>query len=411
MTTKLKIYEEIPKPNTFKNEHLSVSRVKLFEQCAFAFYCRYVAKMPDLVPERDSSAEFGVVLHAALEQTYVWVIDNWYEGPFPIAEMLAFYREEWTKSNLTGTSLFQEGVDILRNYANTHFRVNHADVLAIEKEFNLKIEEFVVNGYIDQALRIDATTVRVIDYKSNRLLYEKEELESDLQFTIYGLVARELWPWAKTIEFEFRMLRHDKHQDVTRTHQQLVDGGAYIVSLGRRIEHPAQEWKQTVNPYCCYCDARTRCEAYDKMLDGKHPYTKASSKEALDELAKEHYAVNSIAKAAYARKKTIEEALKAKIAKDGEFDAGGFHFKMASTGSMTEYKHPERVVTAFAEVGLDPDRVMSQLMTVSKSAVDELLEGAEKNLPPAKFHMLKAKVDAAATRIPKAEKLSPSKLK
>src|SRR5271157_4478163 len=91
----------------FRNEHVSVSRLKRYEQCALAFYFQYVDKKSAPIGEgsRSQPAEFGTVLHDALERTYRWVVDEEYEGPFPEGQALEFFRLAWTDSGLVGVSL------------------------------------------------------------------------------------------------------------------------------------------------------------------------------------------------------------------------------------------------------------------------------------------------------------------
>ena len=88
--------------NRFVNAHLSVSRLKAYEQCARSFYYRYVDKGP--VAPREVAPELGTVLHAAIERAYQWILSEQYDGPFPETELIGFYREVWQASDLTGAS-------------------------------------------------------------------------------------------------------------------------------------------------------------------------------------------------------------------------------------------------------------------------------------------------------------------
>ena len=121
----------------FKNEHLSVSRLKLFEQCELAFFFKYVSK-GDVEP-RGVAADFGTCLHAALETLYTWVIREEYEGLFPIDRLVASYKEAWQASELVGVALFQEGLQILRSYAKQYPTVDHMTILDVEREFNIDV--------------------------------------------------------------------------------------------------------------------------------------------------------------------------------------------------------------------------------------------------------------------------------
>ena len=96
---------------------------------------------------------------------------------------------------------------------------------------------FVINGFIDRIDRVDTESVEVIDYKSNRMLFSREELANDLQVSVYALVAPLLYPWAKRVEFSFHMLRHGPFRQWThRTADQLASTREYLRAVGARTE-------------------------------------------------------------------------------------------------------------------------------------------------------------------------------
>lgn len=397
----------------YRNEHLSVSRLKLYEQCPLAFYYRYVNPGP--VEPRSEAALFGNVLHAALELVYGWVIESEYDGRFPFDELEAFYRDAWTTSELTGVALYQEGLAILRAYAKSHALVSHWSILAVEKEFNIEIgggigSGFVVNGYIDRVDKLADDWIAIVDYKSNRMLFYEDELANDLQMSIYGLVAREFWPWARRVSFVFHMLRHDLHQGTDRSAAQIDEAAGYVVALGKRTEDAQQDWAPKLNPNCGYCDSRRRCGEYREAIAGQREVAKVRDLADVAELSAAREKLHVLAKLMYARKAELDECIRARIAQEGEFTVNGYHYRSINQ-THVEYPSIESVERAFGAAGVPPSIVRSRVLRIDKSAVEELRAECSDTLDGQRAVILKATLEAVADRKAMSPKLDSHKLK
>jgi putative RecB family exonuclease len=409
----------------FRNEHLSISRLGKYEQCALAFYYQYVNPPEGLVRTLAEPAEFGTVLHAALERLYQWIIDTEYEGAFPEGELLEHFRVAWSESGLNGISLYQEGRDILRQYVTNLGTVDHMRVLAVEQEFNLLLcpdgssrlvpadekerwsktdDHYVVNGYIDRVDRLGPGTVGIIDYKSNRQLFSKEELEDSLQMSVYSLAAQKLYPWARRIELSFEMLRHGIRQFTKRTDEELRAAHEYVRSLGARTERGP--YPPTLNTYCGTCDHRTRCDAYESALTKQLELVKVSTSD-LASLAAEYDRVTKIAKAAYARQKTLEDILKAAIGEEESLQLGSVVYRLEQYFSTTYPVEP--LLALFKEVGVDS----SSLLRIDNGALDAVLEKVEtdETLPKTVRDLFRVRVAAKAVKLPQRPRLQARKKK
>jgi RecB family exonuclease len=384
--------------DVFKNDHLSVSRLKLYETCPRAFYFAYVNK-----GEREPTGEpavFGVVLHASLEMIYTWIMREEYTGLFPESQLIAYYREAWQASTLTNVQTWQEGLTILRRYAQSHSPVDHFDLLDSEKEFNINVDGFVLNGFIDLIKKVGDEHIEIVDFKSNRMLYTRDELETDLQLSIYGVVVRQLYPWAKKISFSFELLRYDLAQRTERTAQVLDDAAGYVVALGRRTETDTT-WEAKLNSNCGWCDHRRRCEAYAKALETGADITKVKDLTNLEAMLRERDRVAKFAKLAYARQKEIDTLLKVKIAQEGEFDAADWHCRLIPMFETTYGR--EQVVEAFAHVGVKPEVVLARILTLDSKAVTELAE--EISVTPEQRILLTSTLKALAKQTPGTSKI------
>ena len=115
---------------SFKNEHLSYSRLTRFEQCPLSFKLHYIEKRQ---AEPGIALRFGKLVHAVLERLLREVIDEERSGPLFEARALDLLREAWTAEGLTGIDVFQEGIDILKTFVRDQGALDHQDVLAIER--------------------------------------------------------------------------------------------------------------------------------------------------------------------------------------------------------------------------------------------------------------------------------------
>lgn len=392
----------------FKNEHLSVSRLKLYEQCALSFYYRYIDKGP--TAPRGEAADFGTVLHAALEAFFAWVVDQEFAGILPVDQLLAFYQEAWTASKLTGVALYQEGVSILRAYAKANDTVDHMCILAVEREFNIDVGGYTVNGYIDRVDKIADDHIAIIDYKSNRLLFSKAELDTDLQMSIYGLAARVLWPWAKQVSFVFHMLRHNVKQSAERDAATIDDAAGYVQALGECTE-TSEEFPPTLNSNCGYCDHRARCASYKEAIRGESMILKATDMTDLTQVATEREQVARLAKMMYARKEELDALIKRKMQETGDLTAAGYSYAFQHQYHTSYPLDP--VVRAFVNAGLDEDKVKQQIVVtgVDKDKVEELRIETARGVDRPRALLLKATLEALAIKTPMTPKLMSQAVK
>jgi len=409
----------------FRNVHLSVSRIKRFEECAFAFYNQYVNRPDGVIREFAEPAEFGVVAHAALERTYRWIIEEEYEGPFPEARLLEDFRLAWAESGLVGVDLYNEGREMLRQYARWVGRVDHMRILAAEQEFNLLVgpeicrlidesekaqweqvdDHYVVNGFIDRIDRVDSRTVEVVDFKTNRLLFSREELAADLQVGVYALVARLLYPWAEDVRLSFHMLRHGPFvQPTSRSDRELEAVHEYLRAIGVRTErgpYPAR-----LNKNCATCDWRDGCEAYKAAL-AKKPSLVVVSKENMDSLAEERERVAAIAKAAYARKEELDAVLRESVGDRESVTYAGHVYKVLQFFNY-EYRAAD-LLPLFVEAGVD----LTPALYADEKALDALLKKveADEDQPRIVRDFLRARCTTRQVRLPQKPRLDSRQVK
>lgn len=378
--------------STPRNAHLSYSRLSRFEQCPLSYKLHYLDKQQ---AEPGIPLRFGKVIHAVLENLIREVIIDERTGPLSEDRAVELYREAWNADGLAGINVFEAGLHILRDFVREEGVIDHRDVLAVEKEFQLRVGPFTVLGFIDRVNWVNDDTIEVVDYKTNRQLFTREDVDSSLQMSLYEVAARRLWPWVKNVKLTFRMLRHGIRQETTRTPQQLSDALAYVETVGTQTE-AAKEFPARLNANCVYCDHKLHCPAYAEALQGR-PHLICEDTRDLEAVAREREQVARLAKILYARKEQLEGILKAQLRDRDELVLGGVRYRMFS---VTTHEYPlEATLSLLTDATEIPrDELLGKVGAVDKKSLDALLKNLGERLDKPRVSLLKAELEAKAEK-------------
>lgn len=374
----------------FRNSSLSYSRLSRYEQCPLSFRLHYIEKRRSAPTD---AMRFGKCVHATLERLIQEVTAGEVVGLLSEKRAFELYQQAWAAEGLVGADLFREGMDIVRAFVADEGVVDHQDILAIEQRFNLQVGRFKVIGYIDRVDRVDDETVRVIDYKTNRILFTRDEVDTSLQLSLYHLAARKLWPWAKNVELQFHMLRHGVRINTRRTEEDLQAARAYVETLGVQTE-TAADYPARLNSNCIYCDHRQQCPAYAAAVQGERELI-CEDLEDLEAVAREREEVARLAKILGARKAELEKVLRAHLENIDQLDLGGVRYRMFNT-TRTEYPL-EQTLAKLNEVTGDPAEVLlAQVGAVDKKSLDSLLKKIGKAHGKPALDLLRAELSTVA---------------
>lgn len=379
-------------PETKRNTHLSFSRLSRFETCPLSYRFHYIDQ---LHAEPGVPLRFGKLVHAVLENLVREFIEDELTGPLSEERALELLRAAWHASELVGVEVFQEALRIVRDFVRAQGVLDHRNVLAVEKEFRLPVGEFEVLGFIDRVDWVDDETIEVIDYKTNRQLFTREEVDTSLQLSLYAAAVRRLWPWAKKVKLTFLMLRHGVRLETTRTEEQLTDALAYAELLGTQTE-TATEFPPRLNANCSYCDHRQHCPAYADALKGKREFI-CINLDDLESVAREREEVAHLTKALSARKAELEGILKTHLQHRDELVLGGVRYRMFNTTSVDYPLGPTLDVLSEA-TGRSREELTSQLGAIDKKALDAELKRLGKTLDRSRVALLKAELEARADK-------------
>jgi len=141
----------------------SYSRLRLFEQCPYAFAQRYLYQNEGV---NNFYAEYGSLVHKVLEQ--------WYKGELGTNEstmasafvrLFQKYINAWIDSG-TRAKYFMSGLEYFNGGV---FAPPFSSILAVEKRLNFNVGDYRFVGVIDLVYRNPDGTVTILDHKSHNL--------------------------------------------------------------------------------------------------------------------------------------------------------------------------------------------------------------------------------------------------
>jgi RecB family exonuclease len=265
--------------------NLSFSRVDKWVRCPKAYRYRYLDRLKE---PSTGALDFGKAVHAALEA---------YTLGRPLGELEEFAANAGIRDHRQIDEL-----GALVTKAKRH--IDGRDVIGVERAF-------------DVALGDSGPAAR-------------------LQMEVYNLAVRQLYPWAKTVKLTFHLLRHDvlisvmkTAEDAERTKRFLLATGKRLLALhdGQDIATPAE-----LSTLCGWCGYRSRCQAYQAVLDGGEPVAWADLEEP-EALASQREDIAARIKILDGRKRELDGAIKQRLElePDGQWTAGGRTYRLSTS--------------------------------------------------------------------------------
>jgi len=253
-----------------KEIKLSASRINTLLSCKFKYWLQYV----DRVPKMDKDVFiYGNVVHNTLEFAGAIFIKN---GNKFLKEdykkIYNFYNEISIKLGLASLELHEEGKQLVKKRLDDF--MDGEAVIGLETKFGFtKENEFVLDngvkliGAIDKVEKLNSDTLLIVDYKTSKTAPTTEQMDTDLQLSIYDLVAKKLWPEYKHILLSLDLLKHDKLYTY-RTDEQRENFVVYLKEIHKQMNELTKETaKPKLNIFCAWCDYKEYCPEYQKVIN------------------------------------------------------------------------------------------------------------------------------------------------
>lgn len=242
---------------------LSFSRIDTYRTCPRMFRYRYVDRLPG---KPAPALSFGTSVHEALERFYDRKLP---EEPSE-EDLVGFLYDAWDTSGFREVGRdeqkqwYRQGQDVLRRY---HRRVTGSYRLPVATEawFELPFEDAVVVGSIDR-VDDDDGVLRVVDYKTNKRVKDRDRVKRSLQLSIYALACEHLYgELPGTVSLDFVVAGREIVVDVDDL--DLDEARRAVAETAAAVK--AEAYEPTPMRLCDWCDFRAVCPAWEGQDAGE----------------------------------------------------------------------------------------------------------------------------------------------
>ncbi len=300
-----------------KNIIMSATRMQMYLSCRWKYYCNYILHLP----KRDNASfKLGISAHEALaEAGMIWKRMQKFTKE-DIVRIKDVYNKVAAKEGIVDTNIYHEGMQMVLSRVNNFA---NGEILTIEDRFKVATDEGVMlTGAMDKVEALSEDTVLVVDYKTSKYFETTAELKSDIQLSIYDVVASIKYPNYKRIILSLDYLRGDQ-VFTYRTQEERQGFLDYMLAIYKEIlTLEKEDCVPMLNDMCNWCDFTDNCTAYQEALVGKSLLKKNPEEYTDEELVKDYLEVKSRKRIIDNRERQLKQYILEKI-KTGEKDLIG----------------------------------------------------------------------------------------
>jgi len=260
---------------------LSYTQISLYQSCPLQYKLQYI---DGLKPKDKWYFSFGSTLHLCAQYFFKVRVPP----PPSLEELLQFYEQNWISEGYDSAEEEAKyktyGGEILSKFWEIHsadFRMP----VAVERIFYIDIEGVGLRGYLDRVDKLDSGGLSIVDYKSNQGLFTKDDLEKDLQLTLYQLAAEQTWHLPVERLTLYHLRSNTPCSCAARDKARLEEARHLVLEVAKNI---AEERFPAVENQYCPCDFAEHCPYYRQKIMPKLEEADILRGMAVDE-AVEHY--------------------------------------------------------------------------------------------------------------------------
>jgi len=234
---------------------LSYTQISLYQSCPLQYKLQYI---DGLKPEDKWYWSFGSTVHACAEHFFRVKVPP----PPSLEKLIEFYEKNWIPEGYESPEEEDKykayGREILTKFWETHsadFRMP----VAVEKLFYVDIEGIKVRGFIDRVDKLGSGGLSIIDYKTNKEMFTREDLEENLQLTLYQLAAEQTWGLPVERLTLYHLRSNTPCSCGPRGEAQLEEARRLVLEVAENIARG--NFSAIENQYCP-CDFAEHCPYY-----------------------------------------------------------------------------------------------------------------------------------------------------
>lgn len=247
-----------------REKQYSFTKLSTYNDCPWKYRYAFVLQ----VPKRGShTLSYGSSVHKTLQNFFALAKER--EGSKASVtkeEFLTIYDrsfiDDWYPTKKMKQEYYDKGKAALSEWYDRTMK-RPPNVLRLEQAFNLKVDEFVVNGAIDRIDQVGGTverpTVKIVDYKTGKVK-EKFEKDDRYQLLIYALAVQDPNILnAEVKELEYYFVDANESRTMVPTAKDADGAKAWVSSTIKKIH--SGDFRPTPNEMVCkFCDFRDICD-------------------------------------------------------------------------------------------------------------------------------------------------------
>jgi RecB family exonuclease len=350
---------------------LSFTQISLYQSCPLCYKLQYI---DGLRPKDKWYFSFGTTLHSCAERFFKVSTPP----PPSLDELLQFYEQNWLSQGYESPEEEARYRDYGREILTRFWEIHSADFrmpVAVERLFYIDIDGVKLRGFIDRVDKLESGGLSIVDYKTTKELFTADDLEENLQLTIYQLAAQQTW----RLPVERLTLYHLRSNTACscppRDEARLEQTRQLVLEVAENI---AQEKFPATESQYCPCDFPEHCPYY------RHQYL-VTEMPAQQDLLPGIAAMDAIERYASLQAQIKELQMRLEEAKQTiiEFcQAEGLNRIFGSEHEVT-YKLVEKTGFSEDEVRaiLEPQGIWERVLSLDQSRLKQLL--ADREVPKA----------------------------
>lgn len=351
-----------------KNIKLSATRINTFLSCKQKYWFNYMDKLPKL---SNPSFKLGLAVHESLEMAgQIWQQKEKFTKT-DIKKIMEEYDRVSIREGMEDYAIHEEGKDLVRKRLNNFLAGRK--IIGLEIKFGFWGADGGIQvtsdlgvpliGAIDKVEEYDEDTVLIVDYKTSKTAPTATQMKSDIQLSLYDLVARKMFPEYKRVVLSLDLLKSDVLYTY-RSKEQREEFERYLKAVyDQMLALKVEDVYASLNMFCPWCDYKDYCTTYQKACK-KSNYTFLPTLQYTDEqLVDEWDSVKSTKKILESRERELGMIMMEKIKRQSENLKGANKEIYVRQNSSTTYD----LKTVYETV---PEDDFPDLVNLNKKAIN-----------------------------------------
>lgn len=371
-----------------KNIKLSATRINTFLSCKQKYWFNYYDKLPKVA---NPAFKLGIAVHESLELAgSIWKSKEKFMKT-DIKKILKKYDEISVREGMEDMEVKDEGKNLVKKRLNSFLAGRKIIGLEIKfgfwgkdggKDVTSKLGVPLI-GAIDKVEEYNDDTVLIVDYKTSKTAPTVGQMKTDIQLSLYDLVARQLFPQYKRIILSLDLLKSNVLYTY-RTDDQRNEFENYLKEVyDQMLVLKPEKVKATLNVFCPWCDFKDYCSTYQRACKKSDYNFLPIMKYSDQELVSEWEDVRSVKKILENRERELSMVMMEKIKRNNKNVNGSDKSVYIRQNSRTNFDLDTvlRIVPEddFPSLVRLNDKAVKTYMDLSPSVKETILETATTN--------------------------------